>query len=199
MGFAAVFRFEASVGPADEVIISGATRDGPFSSTTAELMAILVVAVLMPPDQEAVVRSDSRAAIAIVRQLQDKSCYRWQSSPLAYLASWFVDGLRARAAPLQLEWIRGHSGEIGNEKADRAAKAAQRPSAGWWWTLRLGRTPRQPFWLCYNGEVAPKTTGQLIRLQEESWMLGRLRLQMSDAEAQANQSQHLLSGRQGGL
>ncbi|KAJ2710483.1 hypothetical protein H4R19_003725 [Coemansia spiralis] len=74
MGFAVVFCFEARVGPADEVVISGATRDGPFASTTAVLMAILVVAVLLPPDQVAMVRSDSRAGIAIVRQLQDKSC-----------------------------------------------------------------------------------------------------------------------------
>ncbi|KAJ1723603.1 hypothetical protein LPJ61_005810 [Coemansia biformis] len=175
MGFAAVFRFESDIGPANEVVISGATRDGPFSSTTAEPMAILEVAVLLPPDQAAVIRSDSQAAIALVQQLQDRSCYRWQSSPLAYLASWFVDSVRARTAQLSLEWIRGHSGVAGNETADRAAKAAQQPDAGWWWTLRLGRPPRQPFWVCHNGEVAPKTIGQMIWLQEESWMLGRLR------------------------
>ncbi|KAJ1718195.1 hypothetical protein LPJ61_006764, partial [Coemansia biformis] len=157
---------------------------GIFLSTTAELMAILAVAVLLPPNQAAVIWFDSQAPIALVQQLQDSSCYRWQSSPLAYLASWYVDSVRARTAQLSLEWIRGHSGVAGNETADRAAKAAQQPDAGWWWTLRLGRPPRQPFWVCHNDEVAPKTIGQMTRLQEEGWMLGQLRLQLSAAARQ---------------
>ncbi|KAJ1725866.1 hypothetical protein LPJ61_005601, partial [Coemansia biformis] len=185
MGFAAVFRFEPDIGLANEVVISGATRDGPFSSMTAELMAILAVAVLLPPDQAVVIRSNSQAAIALVQQLQDRSCYQWQSSPLAYLVSWFMDSMWARTVQLSLEWICSHSGVAGNETADRAAKAVQQPDAGWWWMLRLGRLPRQPFWVCHNSEVVPKMIGQMIRLQEESWMLGQLRLQLSVAARQA--------------
>ncbi|KAJ1730849.1 hypothetical protein LPJ61_002811 [Coemansia biformis] len=71
MGFAAVFCFEPDIGPVNKVVISGTTRDRPFLSMTAELMAILAVAVLLPPDQAAVIRSDSQVAITLVQQLQD--------------------------------------------------------------------------------------------------------------------------------
>ncbi|KAJ1724948.1 hypothetical protein LPJ61_005686 [Coemansia biformis] len=147
---------------------------GIFSSMTAELMAILAVAVLLPPDQVAVIRSDSQAAIALVQQLQDSSCYWWQSSPLAYLASWYMDSMWVQMAQLSLEWIHGHSGMAGNETANRTAKVAQQPDAGWWWMLWLGQPLRQPFWVCHNDEVVPKTIGQMTRLQEEGWMLGQL-------------------------
>ncbi|KAJ1729971.1 hypothetical protein LPJ61_003264, partial [Coemansia biformis] len=109
MGFAAVFCFEPDIGPVNEVVISGATRDRPFSLMTAELMAILAVAVLLPLDQVAVIQSNSQVAITLVQQLQDQSCYWWQPSPLVYLASWFVDSMWARMVQLSLEWICGHS------------------------------------------------------------------------------------------
>ncbi|KAJ2177879.1 hypothetical protein EV181_006393, partial [Coemansia sp. RSA 532] len=125
MGFAVEWEFHRATGSSERKMMSGAVRDGMFSSTTAELMALLVVATLAPADIEVLVKCDSQAAIAYMNQLQGERDYRWQKSPMAYLACWFVDAIRARTAPITLEWVRGHTGVAGNERADRAATAAQ--------------------------------------------------------------------------
>ncbi|KAJ2109183.1 hypothetical protein GGI16_000836 [Coemansia sp. S142-1] len=72
MGFVAIFQFQR-VGPTvDTVTMAGATRDGPFSSTMAELMAILAVLAMLPSDTKATLWCDSKAAIAYVDKLQNK-------------------------------------------------------------------------------------------------------------------------------
>ncbi|KAJ2456827.1 hypothetical protein GGF42_003039 [Coemansia sp. RSA 2424] len=142
MGFAAIFVFHMAGTSPTYAAVSGATRDGPFSSTTSEILAILAVMALLPADTTATIWCDSQAAIAFTHRLQRQGDESWRKSSLAYIAQFYVLQLRQRPEPLKLMWIRSHTGNEGNEAADAAAKSAQRQQQGWW-TLRLGVLSKQ--------------------------------------------------------
>ncbi|KAJ2014536.1 hypothetical protein GGI06_003529, partial [Coemansia sp. S85] len=173
MGFAAIFKFQLSDATAKEVTLAGATRDGPFSSTMAELMAILAVLAVLPSEARATVWCDSKAAIAYTRQLQCKSDNSWRKSPLAYVAQFYVLQIRQRQTPLVMKWIRGHQGNKGNEAADKAAKNALRQQQGRW-TLRLGTLPEQRYYVCVGKSIAPYRIGGIVKRQEEARAAQRL-------------------------
>ncbi|KAJ2869287.1 hypothetical protein GGH93_006201 [Coemansia aciculifera] len=132
MGFAAIFQFHVAGEIIKEVTVAGATMDGPFSSTMAEMMAIVAALAVLPSDAKATVWCDSQAAIAYTRLLQKKSDNSWRKSPQAYMAQFHVDRIRQRREPLTMMWVRGHMGNKGNEAADLAAKNALTQPQGWW-------------------------------------------------------------------
>ncbi|KAJ2860523.1 hypothetical protein GGH94_005473, partial [Coemansia aciculifera] len=104
MGFAAIFWFHMAGKTIKEVTVAGATKDGPFSSTMAEIMAIVAVLAVLPSDVKATVWCDSQAAIAYTRLLQKKSDNSWRKSPQAYMAQFHIDRIRQRREPLKMKW-----------------------------------------------------------------------------------------------
>ncbi|KAJ2059610.1 hypothetical protein GGI17_004312 [Coemansia sp. S146] len=173
MGFAAISQFHRAGETIKEVTVAGAMKDGPFSSTMAEIMAIVAVLAVLPSDAKATVWRDSQAAIAYTCLLQKKSDNNWRKSPQAYKAQFHVDLIRQRREPLKIKWVRGHKGNKGNKAADRAAKDAWSQPQGWW-SLRLGSQPEQRFYLRVGTTAAAYRTGGIIKRQEEARAVQRL-------------------------
>ncbi|KAJ2812694.1 hypothetical protein H4S07_001222 [Coemansia furcata] len=175
--------------------MSGATSDGLFSSTMAEIMVIAVMLAILPMDTRAMIWCDSQAAIAMMRKMMNTKEDSWCKSPLAYVAQFFVPRIRQRTADLRLRWIPGHKGNEGNEAADKAAKDAQRQRQGWW-TFRLGAPREQPFWVCAGNSIAPYKTGGIVKRQEEAWaathLVRHVRLANSDADIREADLKELL-------
>ncbi|KAJ2808560.1 hypothetical protein H4S07_003393 [Coemansia furcata] len=168
MGFAAIFIFQRAGCRPSFAVMSGATSDRLFSSTTAEIMAIAVMLSILPLDTKTTIWCDSQAAIAMMRKMMNAEEDSWHKSLLAYVAQFFVPCIRQHMADLRLRWIPGHKGNEGNKAADKVAKDAQRQRQGWW-TFRLGAPWEQPFWVCAGNSIAPYKTGGIVKRQEEAW------------------------------
>ncbi|KAJ1822343.1 hypothetical protein LPJ60_002093, partial [Coemansia sp. RSA 2675] len=102
MGFAAIFVFQRAGARPSFAVLSGATRNGPYSSTTAEIMAIAAALSVLPQNIPATIWCDSQAAIAMTRKLQNAADDSWSKSPLAYVAQFFIPRIRQRTAALRL-------------------------------------------------------------------------------------------------
>ncbi|KAJ2237369.1 hypothetical protein IWW45_000978 [Coemansia sp. RSA 485] len=81
------------------------------------------------------IRSDSRAAIGTLRVLQRRDPRKpWRKSSLAHLLEWGSIWFDAHWENVKLTWVKGHSGDSGNEEADRLAGTAhdseERPTMG---------------------------------------------------------------------
>ncbi|KAJ2257876.1 hypothetical protein GGI13_000781 [Coemansia sp. RSA 455] len=188
MGFAAILQFQREGSAVDTVTMAGATKDGPFSSTMAELMAILAVLAMLPSDAKATLWCDSKAAIAYVDMLQNKRDCSWRKSPMAYLAQFHVSQICRRQTPIAMKWIQGHMGNKGNEATDCAAKGALSRPHGWW-SLRLGSLPEQKYYACVGRTVAPYKIGGMIKRQEEARAVQRLWRAVVKANPSANFSE----------
>lgn len=104
------------------------TRSQGFRSSTsqrAELLALLMALEAAGPLDRLHVRSDSQYAVHGLRKhLSDPSDHL----PTANRDLWLriMPHARALGPRLTLEWVRGHNGDLGNEKADQlAGDAAQ--------------------------------------------------------------------------
>ncbi|KAJ2502094.1 hypothetical protein GGH96_001372 [Coemansia sp. RSA 1972] len=69
MGFGGVFQCTTIPFVSEFYLFSGATSDGPVSSTMAEFLAPIVVAVLVPDRKRVTVFCDSLAAIGLMNQV----------------------------------------------------------------------------------------------------------------------------------
>ncbi|OSC96278.1 hypothetical protein PYCCODRAFT_1379479 [Trametes coccinea BRFM310] len=79
----------------------------------------------MPPFAPLTIKSDSRYAVdGLTIHLRDWEAKGWIGVENAYLIKDVAARLRARSATTHLQWIKGHSGIVGNEGADRLAAAA---------------------------------------------------------------------------
>ena len=102
-------------------------KQGYASSTNQrqELLALLMALESVDPSERLLVRSDSEYAVHGLR--------KHLSSPSNHLPTanrdlWLriMPHARALGSRLSLEWVRGHNGDPGNEKADQlAGDAAQ--------------------------------------------------------------------------
>ncbi|KAJ2298264.1 hypothetical protein IW139_002384, partial [Coemansia sp. RSA 353] len=186
MGFGGMFQCTTIPFVSEFYSFSGATFDGPVSSTMAEFLALVVVAVLVPDRKCATVFCDSQAAIGLMNQVLDNHPnHQWERSNLAYIASWAVSWLKSKQLNLDLHWVKGHAGNLGNEEADRLAGVAHQ-SRNPQWSLQLGLPPGLLHWVCVDRQPSQKCTGRLIREQEESWMAERLLAQIKLAHPGAD-------------
>ncbi|KAJ1674535.1 hypothetical protein EV182_003086 [Spiromyces aspiralis] len=89
MGFRGVIISEHQGEEVGRLEFSGATRDGPFSSTAAELLAIVVAVTLVPRGKDIHVKTDSRAATVCIKVLQQEDPKRrTEKGSMAYLGCW---------------------------------------------------------------------------------------------------------------
>ncbi|KAJ2476048.1 hypothetical protein IWW56_005126, partial [Coemansia sp. RSA 2131] len=192
MGFGGIFQCTTIPFVSEFHTFRGMTFDGPASSTMAEFLALVVVAVLVPDRKHVTVFCDSLAAIGLMNQvLGNHPNHKWERSNLAYIASWAVSWLKDKNLNLNLQWVKGHAGNISNEEADKLAGAAHQ-SENLRWNLQLGPPPGLLHWACVDRQPSQKRTGRLIREQEESWMAKRLRAQIKSAHPGADMSEESL-------
>jgi ribonuclease HI/exonuclease III len=91
------------------------------TNQTAELYAILQAIKNTPPETELIIRTDSQYAIkALTRYLHKWEDKGWTPTN-GYLVKTIAAWLRHRTNTTYFHWIKGHSGELGNEGADKLA------------------------------------------------------------------------------
>ncbi|KAJ2437888.1 hypothetical protein GGF42_008478 [Coemansia sp. RSA 2424] len=142
--------------------------DGPFSSTTAELMALALTVALIPKDMPATIYSDSKAALKIAENLLNDEDVRheYEKSNILYLATKVRPRFIRRTVETKLKWVKGHSGVRGNELVDKAAEKAHADEKPW--SIRLSPAPGAiQYRLCVGNQLAPMTAGRLVCKQGE--------------------------------
>lgn len=107
-----------------EVILEASRHLGNGTNNHAELSAIRVaLAITDAPglrDLELVIRSDSEYAIGAVTRASETEAHR----PNARLIALVRRAMRGRR--VRVEWVKGHAGIEGNERADELAGLARR-------------------------------------------------------------------------
>ena len=93
------------------------------SNQSGELIAVLAILLDAPNYAPVQIRTDSRFVIdGLTKHLRDWEDRGWLGITHAELFKATAYRLRLRSAPTSFVWIKGHSGHIGNEKADALAK-----------------------------------------------------------------------------
>lgn len=111
---------------------SGENDSGGIAQTTnniMELTAVLEAINALSPEINVLIRSDSQYVINVLT----KWVYNWERNgwrgankkPVANreLVQEILQTIRGRQGKVRWEWVRGHAGDAGNEKADQLASA----------------------------------------------------------------------------
>ena len=110
-------------GPHTPMDFAGRVTELPLSSTRMEAMAIAAVVAITPPTIHLEIHTDSQAAAYMMERVAAPMISReLTNSPDAFLWLHLRSWLQSRQAPVTVEWVRGHSGEPGNERADHLAR-----------------------------------------------------------------------------
>jgi RNase H len=134
-----------------------------------EAMAIAAAIVITPPSTPLEIHTDSKTAIhmmhRVVAPIASRELY---NSPDAFIWLHLRSWLQSRGASVTLQWVRGHSGDAGNEKADRLAASAHNDHSVTQWTTRMPPPLEAPFWIMHDGRVIPRRPRRLLREQDEA-------------------------------
>ena len=160
-----------------------------MSSTRMEAMAIITAVVITPPSAPLVIHTDSQSAMSMTRRamapVASRELYKSPDSFLwLHLRSW----LRLRQAPTTVTWVRGHSGDVGNEMADRLAASAHDDPSAILWTTRMPPPSGTPFWILHDKRVIPRRPRRLLREQDEEITAERLKKQVNEVPGRLDQN-----------
>jgi len=152
--------------PAD---FRGRVLELPLSSTRMEIMAIMTAIAITPPSVSLKILTDSQAAASMMDHVKAPTVTReLTNSPDAFLWLHLRSRMQSRSAPVTVTWIRGHSGDAGNEAADRLAASAHGDPQAARWTTQMPPPPGTAFWLLHGGRVVPRRPRRLLREQDET-------------------------------
>jgi len=153
----------------------GRVTELPMSSTRMEAMAIATAVAITPPSVPLVIHTDSQSAMSMTRRAMAPVASReLYKSPDAFLWLHLRIWLQLRQAPTTVIWVRGHSGDVGNEMADRLAASAHDDPSAILWTTRMPPPPGMPFWILHDKRVIPRRPRRLLRQQDEEITAERL-------------------------
>ena len=89
-----------------------------------ELAAMAMALLLLPHDQPIQIYCDNKGAVSALHNLINKTTPMYRPGDAAITAVVAL-GLAARTAHTSVHWVKGHSGDKGNDEADLAAKAGR--------------------------------------------------------------------------
>jgi ribonuclease HI len=93
------------------------------SNQAGEIVAVIQALRLIHPETPVLIKSDSKYTIeALTKNLRKNEDIGWTGISNAHLFRLATVELRKRRAKTSFEWVKGHSGEKGNEGADEQAK-----------------------------------------------------------------------------
>lgn len=132
MSFASVYK---CVDDTYQIAVRGRTT-GFASSTKAELVGLFASVLCCPEGKDVIIYIDNNAVVAQFRTLvENRSKATPRQIHRSTFATWWEAVYEAyvkQGRKVKVRWIRGHSGEDGNEAADRwANNAHQLPTEPW--------------------------------------------------------------------
>ncbi|KAF9000565.1 ribonuclease H-like protein, partial [Hymenopellis radicata] len=95
---------------------------GHQSNNRAEHFALLVVLLLAPPDLPLLVTTDSENVIHTYCHWVARLAQTGWSCAHADVIKYVVALIQRRTACVQFRWVKGHSGDVGNDAADALAR-----------------------------------------------------------------------------
>ncbi|TFK86289.1 RnaseH-domain-containing protein [Polyporus arcularius HHB13444] len=114
----------------------------PQTNQVAEIYAVSVIAARAPPFAPLDIVSDSKYVInGLTSSLRGWEAKGWIGVANAMVIKDAVARLRSRSAVTTLQWVKGHSGSVGNDAADALAK--QGAEAGEAGALQLPDPPKE--------------------------------------------------------
>lgn len=122
----------------DGSIVEYQRHDPDTNNAIQEMVALLSFLKWLHPDQHAAVHMDSQFVVKGSNEwLQGWEAKGWRNSggkPVKNVELWKQISSLLENRKVRIEWVRGHSGNLMNEKADALAKQAARD-----WSLTDGK------------------------------------------------------------
>jgi exonuclease III/ribonuclease HI len=150
---------------------------GRASSEKAELMGVIVAVHGMPVAQDIIIRLDNQS---VVTKFQELVINRHNILPrkrarVSHSHHWAILAaiVSSRTGTTSVEWIKGHTGDPGNEQADRAAKeAVAQDSLAW--EIDISAQEELPFTALFINKTVEQDLRDLLKAQtairhHQSW------------------------------
>ena len=110
--------------------------DGFASSAKAELMGLFAAIISAPPEQDIVVQLDNQSVVQQYQQLVKRRLFtlprKRQRSNYAGMWAALHQVVEERLGKVEVQWVRGHAENVGNNMADMVATSAVRADTAPW-------------------------------------------------------------------